>query len=435
MSNNEVELQLKLDTEGRTVSTQGGDIPKLDYSSRTVLTLLADESEPLLFSDNTEKRLSFIDDLLFDCEITDCALLPRTFWINCQDRPRCAMEQCALEVFKHHVPNDTAFDPDTSGAEWWVQIRPSPPAGRYNLLTKTDGKKYNDTHSHKTSSGEVADEDDDLEASGICFHWDKDEDLRLMMGGNMYIHPHISTVTYLTSVGAPTLALNYRVNPLTGEYMSPQDEANFEAYVSCPKRGKHLSFDGRYLHAAPKDLMPKGLFEDQIKISPSDDVKESSEMNKLLSRRHRRVTFLVNIWLNYKPFNVDPFPESMMDKMTKVNEDIPFILFNDGVCHETCHVKPEIGNCGQGNSKTTNMKWPMGGCGSKEVISMDLPLESIHNEVKSNGNIRVTWERNVNTDRDDGVRILVQDNDVLSLQKALQLSCEQTCKRPKTDSV
>lgn len=422
---NEVELQLKLDTEGRTVSSQGGEIPKLDYSSKTVLTLLADESEQLLLSDDQQKRLSFIDDLLFDCEITDCALLPRTFWVNCQDQPRCALEQCALEVFKHHVQNhDKSFDPDTSGAEWWVQIRPSPPAGRYNVL-KND--KIDDNCNDKSSE-----QGDDLEASGICFHWDKDEDLRLMMGGNMYIHPHISTVTYLTSIGAPTLALNYRVNPLTGEYMPPQDGGNFEAYVSCPKKGKHLSFDGRYLHAAPKDLMPDGLFENQIKVSSSDNVKDPIEEKKH-ARRHRRVTFLVNIWLNYKPFNVDPFPESMIDKLTKVNEDVPFILFKDDVHQGTCHAKIETSARSQGGCRTITREWPMGGCGSKEVISMDLPLESIQNEVKANGNLRVIWERNVDTEK-EGVRIIVRNEGSLSHNETLQTSCQQECKRPKLDS-
>ena len=50
------------------------------------------------------------------------------------------------------------------------------------------------------------DDEEEMEKNGIHFHWDKDEDLRLLMGGNMYIHPHISTVTYLTNIGPPTVA-------------------------------------------------------------------------------------------------------------------------------------------------------------------------------------------------------------------------------------
>jgi len=50
----------------------------------------------------------------------------------------------------------------------------------------------------------------------------------------------------------------------------------------------------------------------------------------ILERRHRRVTFLVNILLNYKPFNVHVFPESMIDKMSKVEPALIYhILFRN----------------------------------------------------------------------------------------------------------
>jgi hypothetical protein len=37
---------------------------------------------------------------------------------------------------------------------------------------------------------------------------------------------------------------------------------------------------------------------------------------KRQARRGRRITFLVNIWLNYKPLNVEPFPETMLEMMS-----------------------------------------------------------------------------------------------------------------------
>ena len=57
-----------------------------------------------------------------------------------------------MEVFYHHVKQDqVAYDSATSGVEWWVQIRPSPSAGRYKLLvqdtkeqTKNSGEKNKD---------------------------------------------------------------------------------------------------------------------------------------------------------------------------------------------------------------------------------------------------------------------------------------------------
>ena len=118
----------------------------VDYSSKTTLTNLASidnidttttttsPPSPPSPSPSLEKSMN---DLLFDCEITDCGLLPRTFWIPCEGtEPRCYLEKLALEVFHHHVPptisnnitnanaNGSAsdsnfyYDAATSGAEW-----------------------------------------------------------------------------------------------------------------------------------------------------------------------------------------------------------------------------------------------------------------------------------------------------------------------------
>ena len=373
----EIELQLRFDPDGRTIASEefyskigesnkpNNEDVKLDYKSQTIDTLINEETDTKL-----------LDDILFDCEITDCALLPRTFWCSSDSQPRCVLERMALEVFKHHA-GDAVYDPATSGAEFWVQIRPSPPAGRYRLLHEDDKKK-------NTSS---KDDDVDLESTGICFHWDKDEDLRLMMGGQVYVHPHISTVTYLSSIGAPTMAINYRVNPLNGEYIdTPIDDT--ECFISWPKKGKHLSFDGRYLHAAPSNLMPSGEFEKQTKVR--DDLVDEDERKKQM-RRQRRVTFLVNVWLNYKPFNVEPFPESMMDKMTKISEDTMTAILldpsNKNVINEKKVETLEV------NDPVTGFKWSMGGTESSEYIKMELPLASIQNELQKGGNIEVKWKQ------------------------------------------
>lgn len=93
------------------------------------------------------------------------------------------------------------------------------------------------------------DEPDEISQTGISFHWDKDEDLRMMAGGNLYVHPHLSTVTYMTDLGSPTFVANCRVNNLNGEWIVPGEAGSagekVQAFVSWPKRGKHMSFDGR----------------------------------------------------------------------------------------------------------------------------------------------------------------------------------------------
>ena len=60
-----------------------------------------------------------LDDLLFDCEISDSGLMPRTFWVPAEGmEPRCSLEQFALDVFRHHVPSGLDYDKAKSGAEW-----------------------------------------------------------------------------------------------------------------------------------------------------------------------------------------------------------------------------------------------------------------------------------------------------------------------------
>jgi len=73
------------------------------------------------------------------------------------------------------------------------------------------------------------------------------------------------------------------VNPLTGEWLdqtSNKENTNehennknkdVKAFLSWPKRGKHLSFDGRFLHAAPSNLLEKNVFHQQIQFQETSD--------------------------------------------------------------------------------------------------------------------------------------------------------------------
>ena len=137
------------------------------------------------------------------------------------------------------------------------------------------------------------------------------------MGGNIYIHPHISTATYQSYSSAPTMALNYRINKFTGQYMSPstktptltsgKEDSSVHVYLSWPKKGKNLNFDGQYLNSAPSDLMEdRAAFEEQIKVWDNIGISDTAERKKQTCRQ-RRVTLFVNICLNYKPFNVELF--------------------------------------------------------------------------------------------------------------------------------
>ena len=361
----EIELNFRLDEEGRTAPTKttttedDDPVPTLDYRSQTVQTTFCYRN----VYDNSDKPLDAEAEqvLLLDCEMADSGLMPRTFWMPARGKEAgCSLEQFALDVFRHHVPEDAVYDPDTSGAEWWVQIRPSPPAGRYAMHA-------------------AADLDDEISRQGIWFHWDKDEDLRQLMGGDTtYIHPHLSTVTYLTPHGAPTLAVNRRIHPLTGKWIEPSEAGKDHGFLSWPRQGKHLSFDGRFLHAAPPDLLPKNA---RLSATTTTSKDVTSDQRKQI-RRQRRVTFLVNIWLNYKPFNVHQFP--MLDKMSGTQPSkrghLRFgsrSVLTEEECHETPDWEP--------------FRWPMGGCDSGESISLTLSLEQIRRKHKHGGDVNITW--------------------------------------------
>lgn len=445
----EIELNFRLDGYGRTAyqgdasnnvgttttneqnesgststSTSTNDVDiGIEYSSKTIMTNLAAPPPPPPTNSSidtdaennhrrqqqkdgeekkkeemaVEEHRKWIDDLLFDCQLSDCGLMPRTFWVSATGmRPRFTLEQLALDVFHHHVPSNVRYDPAKSGAEWWVQIRPSPEGtGRYSM--------------HDAGS-------DEMTKTGISFHWDKDEDLRLLTGGTTYIHPHISTVTYLTDFGSPTLAVNCRVHNLTGQWIVPgdgntatntattgesgndnnNDNEVVEAFISWPKAGKHLSFDGRYLHAAPPDLMESGLFDRQIRFEPcTDDEREQ----KLQQRRHRRVTFLVNIWLNYQPFEVKAFPETMVDKMSGVHDKkLKNLLFHKELDGTTTNTTKSVSINGMkavnddgADCHLVQHVWPLGDCGSEEYLEAHIPLETIRRQQPNGDNLQIRW--------------------------------------------
>ena len=182
------------------------------------------------------------------CVVLKCP----SFWLAAGSEPRCALEELARKVFELHVAGiDGTWDATKSGAEWWVQVR------------------------HEGDSKNEA----------VAFHWDKDEALLDNIGVN--VHPAISTVTYLTTSGAPTLVLDC----VLGDDIL--DCTLQKGYLSFPKRGKHIAFDGRLLHGAPRELAKPRHVE----------------------KGYTRVSFLVNIWLNYRPLAIEPLPEEGIRKL------------------------------------------------------------------------------------------------------------------------
>ena len=135
------------------------------------------------------------------------------------DAPRCALEELAGAIFQLHTRDCDDYDPETSGAEWWVQSRP-----------------------------------------GLSCHWDKDEELRVAAG--LFVHPQVSTVTYLTAgaAQAPTLVFEGMTVPSLAR-QGHDNPADLPAAPECtavcasyPEVGKHVAFDGRLLHGALREM-------------------------------------------------------------------------------------------------------------------------------------------------------------------------------------
>jgi len=176
-----------------------------------------------------------------ECQQAAWPLASGSFWMPADAEPTCPLERLALSIFRLHT-SGRPFDRARSGAEWWANVT------RSETVRRAQGS-YGD----------------------IAVHLDKDEDAYSRY--HLLVHPALSTVTYLSDAGAPTLVLpGARLDDMYGAY--PVDELR-SAVLVPPAAGRHLCFDGRLLHGAPACLCAGTEYE--------------------------RVTFCVNVWIHHAP--------------------------------------------------------------------------------------------------------------------------------------
>jgi hypothetical protein len=358
-------LQIQFNEDGRVVKDAKETYQNMNFSTR---------SFQVLEENTASAALKGILDLVAEGEQDGAAEVDASFWLPAEARPCSLHEVLAQEIFRLHTAGST-FDPSTSGAEWWFVVReprvdgsaklspPSPPpqeddggGGPLATVDVTAGQaEQNAARNGKASDGEAStveedddgdeddeddDGDDDVVAhdggdAGIDFHFDKD--VMLASLGLPFVHPTLSTVTYLTSCnGAPTVVFPLR--------RSPQGELDRSCKcmaVSHPVAGKHLVFDGKLLHGCPESLATKSSSSSSSPPLPSCAVAEaaaaaaatspagvspscsspppvttttSATTKELVHDTSKaqppppRVTLLVNIWLNHAPFGVQRFP-------------------------------------------------------------------------------------------------------------------------------
>ncbi|CAK9073735.1 unnamed protein product [Durusdinium trenchii] len=172
----------------------------------------------------------------------------KTFWSEWNQAPRCELEALALAILHQHCPSPAA----NAGVEWWTLCLD--------------------------------------ESSEVAWHWDRDYSLER---SGVNVHPMLGTVTYLSqgedsdSAQLSTLTLDVLSSvQRTGEdVMLPPSGGSAWCTVVPPRLGRHLAFDGRFLHGAtaPRTRPCRG----------------------------QRVTFLANIWVGHQPGNASPLPTDL----------------------------------------------------------------------------------------------------------------------------
>lgn len=249
-----------------------------------------------------------------------------TYWLAADATPRCALEQLAQDVFALHTKDKVAgvdFNARTSGAEWWTL---------------------------------VLDDGDD-----VGLHWDRDYNLETSNG--ILVHPHLSTVTYLTNMGGPTVVLGC-VSPMDADNLPEIMGPINEAMVSRPMPGKHISFDGRLLHGAPADA----------------DIWSAGSGGSG-GAKGSRVTFLVNVWLNHVPSSAEPFPT---EKMAGLASPHAAARAAGAVPLEIIDEQPtavQVGDvAGTETRKVIDMKFS---AHMPLMLRMPLPVASLRGEVKA----------------------------------------------------
>eukprot|EP00986_Skeletonema_menzelii_P003184 scaffold947_cov155-Skeletonema_menzelii.AAC.8 len=261
------------------------------------------------------QRSSFLDDcaLVFNARATegDEYSSGSTFFLPSLMKPRCALEALAQTIFKAHTEGlEGKFDPKNSGAEWWTLV----------LDNKTS---QNDPPSKNGNDDDSEEEEDDE----VGMHFDADYALEEQASG-VFLHPRVATITYLSDVGVPTLILDKRSPPPQDREKSSLNGSITKGWLSHPSFGKHVSFDGRLLHGAPGEYFPststrksnddEGDSEPQTKkqkVEEKTDVKEDGAL------AGKRITFLVNIWLNHSTMDAVILDDDLVSKLSTTWED------------------------------------------------------------------------------------------------------------------
>ena len=233
-------------------------------------TIACPETGFAVFDGLLSMRTNTVVSLRADCLLASWPMAKGSFWLPWDATPSNALEALALRIFQFHTER-TALSGITAGAEWWANV------------------SHSETIARKNGYGDIG------------FHFDKDEAAFELSG--LFIHPVLSTVTYLSASGAPTVVVPMGISP-DGTYthhISPF------AQLVPPAVGRHLRFDGRHLHGAPAALLPGSTAPyERVTLCAAACRTHSSAAGSHRVRRQGLTVSLaprscVNIWIGHKP--------------------------------------------------------------------------------------------------------------------------------------
>ena len=289
-----------------------------------------------------------------------------TFFLKGSEEPSSSQELLARAIYDHHIgalESHEKVDPENSGAEWWTQV----------IDTRDD----------------------------IGIHWDRDYGAE--EATSKHIYPYLATVTYLKGEGGATVVFD-TVGTTHAEDSLVGRPCKWFA-CSYPKRGKHLCFDGRLLHAAPSDFRSLADAPDEGSSGSEEDEEEEEEQESDDEEAStERITFLVNLWINHVPMQSRRFRPGPQDKLLdgKQSSLLPIInsaessavetaevlgpsgtaddevnvRFSNGVTNYRVRVyMPVDGLCPSTSSEATTRLVDCSGCASKVVEDVCTPAE------------------------------------------------------------
>ena len=226
----------------------------LDADGRVAGSADACLTTPAVFDGLVGIRRANLAALRSECQRAAWPLAQSSFWLPADATPEGALETLASRIFEFHTAG-AAVERASSGAEWWANVT------RSEML-----------HSH----------------GDIHLHFDKDEHAFAQYG--LVVHPLLATVTYLSDAGASTVVAPHVVLDAAagGQYARQAGSSEACALLVPPRVGRHVRFDGRWLHGAPASYPPAAVAA-------------------AAAAPYERFTFCVNIWVGHKPGSIPRF--------------------------------------------------------------------------------------------------------------------------------